>query len=91
MTTKTTEPDLIELNALRAQLDSDQREVEAIRQRAKDEYRHEPGEQYTPMLRDLRFILGELNIVTEFWDSAEKELDEIRDCDKCDLCEDHRE
>lgn len=50
---------------------------------------HEPGEQYTPMLRDLRFLLGQLNTVNEFWSSAEKELDEIRDCDKCDLCEDH--
>jgi hypothetical protein len=61
----------------------------AIRERANDGYRHEPGEQYTPMLRDIRALLGELNIAEEFWQSAEKELDEIHDCDKCDLCEDH--
>lgn len=74
---------------IRDRVAKDKREVEAIRQRAADEYRHEPGEQYTPMLRDIRFLLGQLNVASEFWNSAEKEMDEIRDCDKCDLCEDH--
>lgn len=64
-------------------------EVEAIRQRASEEYRHEPGEQYTPMLKDIRTLLGELNVINEFWNYAEKELNEIRNCGKCDLCEDH--
>lgn len=53
----------------------DEEEVAAIKRRADAEYRHEPGEQYTPMLRDIRFLLGRLNVVTEFWQSAERELD----------------
>lgn len=77
------------LTDIRARLAAAQREVEAIRERAKEEYRHEAGEQYTPMLKDIRVLLGELNVITEFWDNSETELDEIRDCDKCDLCEDH--
>lgn len=34
---------------------------------------------------------GLANIKNEFWESAEKELDQIRACDKCDLCEVHHE
>lgn len=65
-----------------------QSEIEAIRQRAKEEYRHEPSEQYTPMLRDIRTLLGQLNLVSGFWESAEKELDEVvpethRVCPEC--------
>lgn len=66
-----------------------EQEIAAIRGRIESEYRHEPGEQYTPMLRDLRALAGHLNVVNEFWNYAEKELDEIRDCEKCDLCEGH--
>jgi hypothetical protein len=66
-----------------------ERQVGLIRERANEEYRHVAGEQYTPMLRDVRFLLGQLNVTSEFWHSAEKELDDIRGCDKCDLCEDH--
>lgn len=66
-----------------------EREVKDIRKRISSQYRHEPGEQYTPMLRDLRALSGHLNVIDEFWKYAEKELKEIRDCDKCDLCEDH--
>jgi hypothetical protein len=81
----------VTIEMLRARLEQDRRELAAIRERAAAEYRHEPGEQYTPMLRDIRFLLGQLNVATEFWESGEKELDEIRVCDKCDLCEDHHE
>lgn len=81
----------VTIEALRTRLEKDQKELAAIRQRAATEYRHEPGEQYTPMLRDIRFLLGEINVTTEFWESGEKELDQIRACDKCDLCEDHHD
>ena len=76
-------------DAIRKRFTDDKKEVAAIKERAREEYRHEPGEQYTPMLRDVRFLLGQLNVVDGFWESAEKELNDVRECDKCDLCEDH--
>jgi len=86
MTTTSSDPQPISDRFVR-----DQQEVAAIRERAEAEYRYEPGEQYTPMLKDVRFLLGQLNVAREFWNSAEKELTDIRACDKCDLCEDHYE
>lgn len=75
--------------AIQQRFRDDRQEIEAIRERINAGYRYEPREQYTPMLRDLRMFSGYLNLTDEFWESAEKELNEIRDCDKCDLCEDH--
>lgn len=86
-----TEPQKYDAAAIQKRFVEMEDEVEAIRERASSNYRHEAGEQYTPMLKDVRTLLGELNVITEFWDSAEKEMDEIRKCDKCDLCEDHHE
>lgn len=55
----------------------EQREVEAIRERAATDYRHISDEQYTPMLADIRTLLRALNLVTAFWEGAEKELTEV--------------
>jgi len=63
--------------------------IEEIRKRIWSEYRHVPQPDFSVMLTDLKTLLGEYNIASEFWQSAEKELDEIRACDKCDLCKDH--
>lgn len=81
----------VTIEKLRTRLANARNETAAIRRRIDEEYRHEAGEQYTPMLRDLRALSGEINVISELWESAEKELDEIRDCDKCDLCEDHHD
>lgn len=66
-----------DVKAIQERFAKDAQEVSAIRERANNEYRHESGEQYTPMLRDLRFLLGQVNLIGELWDSAEREADEL--------------
>lgn len=63
--------------------------VDEIRERVRTEYRTIPQPDFRVMQADLKTLLGELNITSGFWKNAEDELDEIRNCDKCDLCEDH--
>ena len=68
----------------------DNSDIRAIRERINTDYRHvQLKDEYKTMLTDLKRLYGELNLVAGFWQSAEKEINEIRDCDKCDLCEDH--
>lgn len=62
-----TEPQKYDAAAIQKRFAEMQQEIEAIRERAKDKYRHEAGEQYTPMLKDIRTLLGQLNVIDENW------------------------
>lgn len=75
---------------LSAKLQQIKQQVEEIKRRVNDDYRTIPQPDHGVMLADLKTLLGELNVMSEFWDNAESELDEIRECGHCDLCEDHQ-